>query len=247
MNKILIFLGGLVSGFGLGVVASNLVKTKKEEEPLEVIEFNPDERKKVDNKFDKPELDQLVKKYRTDESNYNNYSTAGDKKKIQVIEEDNPYPPEDYLAPEDDEPEEEDDEEPPEVEFSVPIIVSRLEFENEKPHYEVQCLTYYAYDDTVCDEQEQVVSTPEDLLGDDALVCFGLGSDNPNVVYICNDKRGTKYEVTKVNGSYQETVLGMKDADLRFKRKDYILEEESDADLRFKRKDYLRREDVDTD
>ena len=84
------------------------------------------------------------------------------------------------------------------------------------------------------------------MIGDDALVCFGLGSDDPNTVYICNDKRGTKYEVIKVAASYQEQVLGMKDADLRFKRKDYSMSE-SDADIRFRRKDYLRREDSDTD
>lgn len=217
MKKALIFLGGLASGFGLGCIFSKLRSTKSEEvksdnKVLEVIEFDPDKDRKKAPIEKKPDLDELVERY-----------------KVNDQEEENPYPPEDYLPPEDDEPEEEeDDEDPPEVEFSFPQIIPRLEFENEKKNYEVQTLTYYTYDDTVCDENEQVISSPEDLIGDDALVCFGLGSDDPNTVYICNDKRGTKYEVIKVNGSYQEQVLGITENNSYGTRK--MRREDSDSD-----------------
>ena len=214
MKKALIFLGGLVSGFGLGCIFSKLRNKKSEEvksdnKVLEVIEFDPDKDRKKAPIEKKPDLDELVERY-----------------KVNDQEEENP---EDYLAPEDDEPEEEeDDEEPPEVEFSFPQIIPRLEFENEKKNYEVQTLMYYAYDDTVCDENEQVISSPEDLIGDDALVCFGLGSEDPNTVYICNDKRGTKYEVIKVSGSYQEQVLGITENNSYGTRK--MRREDSDTD-----------------
>ena len=203
MKKALIFLGGLASGFGLGCIFSKLRSTKSEEvksdnKVLEVIEFDPDKDRKKAPIEKKPDLDELVERY-----------------KVNDQEEENPYPPEDYLPPEDDEPEEEeDDEDPPEVEFSFPQIIPRLEFENEKKNYEVQTLTYYAYDDTVCDENEQVISSPEDLIGDDALVC--------------NDKRGTKYEVIKVNGSYQEQVLGITENNSYGTRK--MRREDSDSD-----------------
>lgn len=221
MKKALIFLGGLVSGFGLGCIFSKLRSRKPEEvksdnKVLEVIDFDPEKDRKKTPMNEKPDLDKLAARYRVE-----------DKEDLNI--DINPYPPEDYLAPEEDESEEEeDDEESPEVEFSYPQIIPRLEFENEKKNYEVQSLTYYAYDDTVCDENEQVISSPEDLIGDDALVCFGLGSDDPNTVYICNDKRGTKYEVIKVNGSYQEQVLGITENNSYGTRK--MRREDSDTD-----------------
>lgn len=220
MKKLLIFLGGLVSGFGLGLLFEEL-KDRQANRVIEVVDFKriPDESKKAPH-IEKPELDQLVKRYRTEESNYEDYSKTS---KDDISED--PYPPEDFLSPEEDEA----DEEPPEVEFSTPQIIPRLEFENEKTNYEVQTLMYYAYDDTVCDENEQVISSPEDLIGDDALVCFGLGSDDPNTVYICNDKRGTKYEVIKVSASYQEQVLGFVDKNTRVISK-FVRREDSDTD-----------------
>ena len=217
MKKFLIFLGGFLSGGIIGMIIGQTVKEEKKDDVLEVIEFKPNNQKKEEPKLDqkavathidKPELDTLIKKYRVEEEDYTDYSK-----------------PKDEESEEDDEPEDEEDESP-EVEFSYPQVISLSEYENEKVHYDTKTLTYYAFDDTVCDEHDQVVPSPEDLIGDNALVCFGLWSRDPNTVYICNDKLGIKYEVIKVNGSYQEQVLGLKD-------------------VTYKSTNTIRREDID--
>lgn len=229
MNKGIIGAIGFVSGLAIGYILGNksIIDKFKSTKVEEVIEFTPekkndsegDKEKTTPSKFEKPELDQLVKKYRIEEDQYTDYSE--NKRE--------PYPPEDYLSPEEDDDEEEDIEPElhEEVKFSKPEIISLHEFENEKKNYETCTLTYYVWDDTVCDDHDNVITSPEDLIGDDALLCFGLGSNDSNTVYVCNDTRGTKYEIVKVDNSYQESVLGLKNIGLSVNKK--------------------RREDIDSD
>lgn len=70
-------------------------------------------------------------------------------------------------------------------------------------------LTYYAEDDILCDDQEQVIEDPEAIIGD-ALTKFGLKSGYPDTLYVINKRVRAIFEVLMVEGSYQEIVLGMK-------------------------------------
>lgn len=73
--------------------------------------------------------------------------------------------------------------------------------------FEKVTLTYYEGDDTLCDDQEVIIPEVTDLLGEEALVSFGVKSEDPDIVYIRNEKRGTDYEVVRVKKSYSVEVL----------------------------------------
>lgn len=103
-------------------------------------------------------------------------------------------------------------ESPPEDEPEEEIFtVSEEEIET-YDNFEDINLTYYAEDDILCDDQEQVIEDPEVVIGD-ALTRFGLKSGYPDTVFVINKRVRAIFEVLMVEGSYQEIVLGMKKED----------------------------------
>lgn len=117
-------------------------------------------------------------------------------KRYQGSDEDRPIDPVEQESPPEDEPEEE--------------IFTVTEEEMEiYDNFENIDLTYYAEDDILCDDQEQVIEDPEAIIGD-ALTKFGVESDYPDTVYVINERVRAIFEVLMVEGSYQEIVLGVK-------------------------------------
>lgn len=92
-------------------------------------------------------------------------------------------------------------------EQKVPRIISEEEFylgdENLKLTY-----TYYSQDDTLADENEEIVPNRGDILGQEALKSFGRGGSDPDTVYVYSPGTSTKYEITRLRNSYQQVVLG---------------------------------------
>lgn len=76
-------------------------------------------------------------------------------------------------------------------------------------NFEDISLTYYAEDDILCDDQEQLIEDPEAVVGD-ALTRIRAKSDYPDTVYVVNKRLRAIFEVLMVEGSYQEIVLGVK-------------------------------------
>lgn len=109
----------------------------------------------------------------------------------------NPVDPAEQESPQEDEPEEE-------------IFTVSEEEMGTYDNFEDINLTYYAEDDILCDDQEQVIEDPEAIIGD-ALTKFGVKSGYPDTVYVINKRVRAIFEVLMVEGSYQEIVLGMKD------------------------------------
>lgn len=107
-----------------------------------------------------------------------------------------PVDPAEQESPQEDEPEEEI------------FTVSEEEMET-YDNFEDISLTYYAEDDILCDDQEQVIEDPEAIIGD-ALTKFGVKSGYPDTVYVINKRVRAIFEVLMVEGSYQEIVLGVK-------------------------------------
>ena len=92
-----------------------------------------------------------------------------------------------------------------------PYIVHRDEFfENEDDHSQVT-VTYYKGDNILCDTDDTPIYDPETYVG--RVLEFGKGSQDPNVVYIRNDRVGIDYEVLLDHGYYQVEVLGQALAD----------------------------------
>ena len=100
-------------------------------------------------------------------------------------------------------------ESPPEDEPEEEIFTVSEEEMETYDNFEGIDLTYYAEDDILCDDQEQVIEDPEAIIGD-ALTKFGVKSGYPNTVYVINKRVRAIFEVLMVEGSYQEIVLGMK-------------------------------------
>jgi len=92
----------------------------------------------------------------------------------------------------------------PEEPYTIPQDVFMA---HENPAYTQVTLTYYALDDVLCDDADKPVVDGAIMIGEDNLQ-FGSGSDDPDVVYVRNDKRRLEFEICRVSKSYEAEVLG---------------------------------------
>lgn len=83
-------------------------------------------------------------------------------------------------------------------------IVTVSDFANEQ-EYDTITLSYYE-DEVVTDEYNNPIVHPEQLIGDEALVSFGEGSDDEDVVYVRNDFKKCMYEVVRAGRPYIMTA-----------------------------------------
>jgi hypothetical protein len=92
----------------------------------------------------------------------------------------------------------------------IPYIIhadERYEFEG----YGEETLTYYEKDDVLCNERDEVLAEGperERLIGEWSLDKFGHGSNDPEIVYVRNDRVEMIYEIVKSPNSYAEEVHG---------------------------------------
>lgn len=88
--------------------------------------------------------------------------------------------------------------------------------------YDEVSLTYYDVDDVLCNELDEVIgdSDRDRIVGEANLERFGHGSNDPNIVYIRNDKLEAQYEIVKSDSSYAEEVHGFEHADTRRHRRE---------------------------
>lgn len=77
------------------------------------------------------------------------------------------------------------------------------------PIHSLELITYYEDDLTFCDSEEKIISDPNTIFGANVHLQFGNGSDDPDVVYVRNEKLGIDYEITRVHNSYSVVVLGV--------------------------------------
>lgn len=60
-----------------------------------------------------------------------------------------------------------------------------------------ETILYYEGDTTFTNEGEDLIDGPESLFGPNIHLHFGEGSEDPDVVYLRNNKTGTDYEIRK--------------------------------------------------
>jgi hypothetical protein len=89
-----------------------------------------------------------------------------------------------------------------------PYVITYDAYNLENDHYDKSTIYYYEDDDTLADENDEVIGDVFGVIGDDALSSFGEGSNDPEVVYVRNDKMQIDYEVIRLSKSYGETVMG---------------------------------------
>lgn len=89
---------------------------------------------------------------------------------------------------------------------SIVIISEDAYFENDW-EWDQDVLHYYADDDVLTDERDEVLSNKEYYVGDEALDYFF--DDDVNAVYIVHYGEKKLFEIALEPGSYSESVLGL--------------------------------------
>lgn len=90
-----------------------------------------------------------------------------------------------------------------------PYVIHRDEV-HEMDGYDSISMTYYAADDVLCNERDEVIDPADrdDLVGEANLDRFGHGSGDSSIVYIRNDNLEIMYEIVRSPNSYAEEVHG---------------------------------------
>ena len=94
-----------------------------------------------------------------------------------------------------------------------PYIIDARTFDALEPDYihDKVSLTYYQIDEVLVDSDDEMITNVYDLIGNEALACFGKYSPDPDIVHVRNQQLGIDYEIARVYKSYQVTILGIKD------------------------------------
>lgn len=98
-------------------------------------------------------------------------------------------------------------------EVTEPYIISEDDYwdPNQYPEFAQENLVYYAKDDVLTTERDEVITDIDDVVGPHALTSFGSMCLDKDTVFVRNIRLGMDYEITRDEGSYQEIVLGYSD------------------------------------
>lgn len=206
-RKVSIAIGALTGaglGWFIGAVIVDYIALKKEEEANEnYCDYDvEDETPELEEKVLNGNRKTIKKEPRARVKNYAEYFTKHDRPDLARLAA--KYNGGEVAEPsvEMDESDESDSfEEEIEVEDDKdPKVITLAEFANAEG-YQTLTLNYYD-DDVVTDEHDVPIDRPEQLLGDDALVSFGEGSEDEDVVYVRNEAKKAMYEVVRLNKEY---------------------------------------------
>jgi hypothetical protein len=89
-----------------------------------------------------------------------------------------------------------------------PYIITHDEFFGHRKHYQKLTIMYYRASDDLCDDQEVPIPDVRGTIGLGTTDKFGQNQDEPNILYVRNDRMETDFEVCLDYGSYTERVLG---------------------------------------
>lgn len=92
-------------------------------------------------------------------------------------------------------------------------IITEEEFLKSNTDYNQVTLTWYAGDRVLADEDDEVIIRVERTVGVDNMKRFGYKSNDPNVVYVRNDKYHREYQVLLHSAKYKVHVQGLEDED----------------------------------
>lgn len=89
-----------------------------------------------------------------------------------------------------------------------PYVITDEEYRIDFPEHEKLSITYYNGDQTLADERDQYIPTPDETVLITNLRFFGLASGDPRIVHIRNERVGADFEVRLEDGAYSREVLG---------------------------------------
>jgi hypothetical protein len=114
----------------------------------------------------------------------------------------------------------EDDYEPKPVDGDgniLPYTITSQAYSESVLNFDKLNLTYYDEDDTLADENEEIVTDVEGTIGFDSLSCFGENDDDKDTIYVRNERMGADFEVNQIHQSYSEVVLGIQKGEEKIK------------------------------
>lgn len=83
-----------------------------------------------------------------------------------------------------------------------PYAIDGDEYLNDKKWYDKIEYVYYAGDDTLADERDEIVDDFEESIGVLFKEWFGRDEDDPDVLYIRNEQQACDFEINRVYGKY---------------------------------------------
>lgn len=216
-------IGGAIGNFVSGVVIE-IIRIKESPEATEPYEHS-DEYPEGDSEIEveKTLLAKRPEKMKkpTEKKNYSQFFLSENRPDLAALAakyngEEVALPeanPNAVIIPDEDLEEEFDDENETDEEFieedeiesmTGPRVISLSEFANSDDYVAVK-LNYYD-DEVVTDERNNPIARPERILGEEALVSFGLMSEDEDVVYVRNPEKKAMYEVVRTNKNYAAPV-----------------------------------------
>lgn len=84
-----------------------------------------------------------------------------------------------------------------------PRIISAEAYADLPGYIDQKCLTFYAYDEALCDENDEPINEPELLIGD-ALTKYNFIDSEEYVIFVMNYSLDTCYEISKIDASWME-------------------------------------------
>jgi hypothetical protein len=88
-----------------------------------------------------------------------------------------------------------------------PRLIKYEDF-GELPYYDKITLLYYIEDGVVTTEDDELITNPEEILGN-CLVKFGFDKNDERVIFVRNERNSTDYEIDKVFDSYERSTLNV--------------------------------------
>jgi len=88
-----------------------------------------------------------------------------------------------------------------------PYVISLAEF-MQNSDYENVSLNYFEADQTLCTDNEEIITDIERTVGVANMHRFGQGSEDPATVYVRNEASHTDYEIVLDERGYAEVILG---------------------------------------
>lgn len=90
-----------------------------------------------------------------------------------------------------------------------PYSIPEEEFHSGAQHHDKLSLYFYMEDEVVCDENEEIVSDIDGVVGEENLLEF----DDKNRLWVRNEGLGTDFEIIALHRSYVRDVLGEREDD----------------------------------
>jgi hypothetical protein len=90
-----------------------------------------------------------------------------------------------------------------------PYVIEAAEWYLNETNYDQITLTFWADDEVLIDDSKRVITDVDSVVGATNLHRFGFKSEDPEIVYVRNERLEVDYEITKDDRSYSEVKHGV--------------------------------------